>query len=89
MAERDCDEFHPDLERREEAQRADYFESAYPSVLAAVKRVLSQEAGGPLYTREDVFEDLIERLCEDLFQFGFRDALALAGREPFNPWRAA
>lgn len=73
-------------ERADEAFREEFFEFEYPELFAAVEAALTKAAAGSLYLREDLYEEMQDRLCADIFDFSFRVALAKAGREPFNPW---
>lgn len=63
-----------------------WFENEYPGLLTAIKRAISKHVGDELYMREGVFDDLNARIGEDLAAFTFKEALELAGREPFDPW---
>lgn len=73
-------------ERREAEWRDTYFEYRYPSILAAVKRLLSQEAGDALQMREDCYHALCCMLGEDISEFSHSQALKLAGVTPFDAW---
>lgn len=71
------------------AFKDEWFEDAYPSIISAIKRIVSQAAGDDLRLREDIFDDLVFRIGEDLSQWDYKDALALSGRQPFNMWDAS
>lgn len=75
-----------EIEQAREEWKADWFDNNYPAILKSAQRALSQSAGDELFMKEDVYDEAIERLCEDLAQFSFKQALALAGRDPFDPW---
>lgn len=73
-------------EEREAQRDAAYFELSYPSVKAAIQRVLSLEVFGQLRMREDTYDKLRELILDDIREFHHSEALKLAGVTPFDAW---
>ena len=89
MADDLSNEEHESQERsakREAEFEAAFFDEHYPSIIDAIKRVVSQAAGDHLQMREGVYDKMIFRIGEDLADFQFSEAMQLAGAKPFDPW---